>query len=278
MRAVIVAILLVSACTVPEVDLDGRPCPCVDGYVCDDATNTCVADGEPGDAGVDIGADTSAMDTSTPDTTVSDTSVPTDTGPGDAPPVDTGPDVGVGCFHDDFDATGLPGWSIEAGDWSQRGGEATQGDSSANLAFMYAEATDGMRNFRATARMRQLTGAFGGALEITFRTNTADPLEQYFCNWEPNNAQMVLMRGDPTDGTRSLNDLDLDLERTPGWDALASFTMVLEVDGADFRCWVEEVPGTEITARDTRYRAGAVGLKTYQMSGAYDYLTVCPLP
>ncbi len=38
--ALVLAIAL-AACKVADVDLDGKPCPCVDGYSCDTATNTC---------------------------------------------------------------------------------------------------------------------------------------------------------------------------------------------------------------------------------------------
>jgi len=41
-----VALGLVGACIVPELDLAGRSCPCVPGYRCDPATGTCVQ-GEP---------------------------------------------------------------------------------------------------------------------------------------------------------------------------------------------------------------------------------------
>lgn len=45
--------LLVSlGCTVPAVDLDGRPCPCVDGWICDAVSQTCERDDEEGSTGV----------------------------------------------------------------------------------------------------------------------------------------------------------------------------------------------------------------------------------
>lgn len=43
--AIVVAL---SACTVPDLDLEGRACPCADGWTCDPATDTCVqGDVEP---------------------------------------------------------------------------------------------------------------------------------------------------------------------------------------------------------------------------------------
>ena len=66
-------VLLVAACGFDPTDLSGRDCPCVAGYVCDDATNRCVrpddlvarADGSTGDDGnveTDGGADALAPD------------------------------------------------------------------------------------------------------------------------------------------------------------------------------------------------------------------------
>lgn len=36
------AAALVGACILPDLDLEGRPCPCAEGYGCDLTTNTCV--------------------------------------------------------------------------------------------------------------------------------------------------------------------------------------------------------------------------------------------
>lgn len=40
----LVVVLACVACGVPELDLDGRKCPCLDGYQCDKPTNRCVSD------------------------------------------------------------------------------------------------------------------------------------------------------------------------------------------------------------------------------------------
>lgn len=39
---VIAATLLASGCVLPEVDLEGKECPCLDGFECDDVRNVCV--------------------------------------------------------------------------------------------------------------------------------------------------------------------------------------------------------------------------------------------
>lgn len=45
LRAVVRALLLslVSGCVLPPLDLEGRACPCTDGYVCDTSRDVCVA-------------------------------------------------------------------------------------------------------------------------------------------------------------------------------------------------------------------------------------------
>jgi len=40
-----IASLLVAGCTVEEIDLEGKVCPCASGYVCDVASNQCVKPG-----------------------------------------------------------------------------------------------------------------------------------------------------------------------------------------------------------------------------------------
>lgn len=56
-RAVLVLLmaLLVAGCILEDVPLEGRMCPCVGGFVCDEATNICVREQATGDAGVPDG-------------------------------------------------------------------------------------------------------------------------------------------------------------------------------------------------------------------------------
>jgi len=68
-RVLVLAVGLVAGgCVVPDVDLAGRPCPCVTGWVCDEDTNTCLRSGGR-DAALPDGSprDGSPMDASSPD-------------------------------------------------------------------------------------------------------------------------------------------------------------------------------------------------------------------
>jgi hypothetical protein len=58
------ALLLLAACSVPDVSLEGKQCPCADGYVCDTPTNRCFPSN--GDGGIiDSLATTSCLGGST---------------------------------------------------------------------------------------------------------------------------------------------------------------------------------------------------------------------
>ncbi len=112
--AALVGVLLMCACSVGELDLEGKTCPCVEGYRCDTVTNTCVSRAVDSGTAPDTAADTSAdadaaMDASPGDGGLEDGGLedggsdvgpgdtgPADTGPADTGPLDTGPaDVGV---------------------------------------------------------------------------------------------------------------------------------------------------------------------------------------
>lgn len=87
-------LLLCSACSVSDLVLNGRECPCVDGWVCDDTRNLCVPSGEDaevnpadGGGGVDGGRDGGPTH---PDSGVD--AGPFDGGPGADP--DAGRDAG----------------------------------------------------------------------------------------------------------------------------------------------------------------------------------------
>lgn len=51
-----VGLLFVASCSVDEIDLTGKACPCVDGWRCDTATNKCVEEGAGGASGGTAGA------------------------------------------------------------------------------------------------------------------------------------------------------------------------------------------------------------------------------
>lgn len=97
------ALLALGGCVLPEIELEGRACPCVDSYVC--VNGVCVVDGTaPADGGEgedaavapDVGPqpDTGLPPDSGPDAGPRDVEpmdAPADSGPTDGPVPDTGP-------------------------------------------------------------------------------------------------------------------------------------------------------------------------------------------
>lgn len=87
--AALVAVLLaVAGCSLDEPDLNGRACPCLPGWTCDEARHVCVREGEGGDGGPRDDAGSSA-----------------DAGDGDASAPDAGRecgdcDDGISCTRD----------------------------------------------------------------------------------------------------------------------------------------------------------------------------------
>lgn len=73
--------LALSGCILADVDLAGRPCPCADAYVCDEASQTCVS--SPGGGGATAAGTTATGSMPTTSTGASST---TSSGTGGQPP------------------------------------------------------------------------------------------------------------------------------------------------------------------------------------------------
>lgn len=245
-------LLVVASCTVPDVDLDGRPCPCATGYVCDTSRNVCVRP----TAGRDAGEPPPGTDAGDRDGGATDAGAPTDC-----------------AVFDDFEDGNLDGWQIGGGMWTVVAGEATQADTTNGFAFMTAAGSIDLDRVRVRARMRQLEGSdVQGALEIDFRVDPADPAQQYHCNFEPNTPAMRMMRVG-NDDTLFLDERVL-RDSTPPLDAV---TMVVEIRGSAFHCYLEEVADSDLAGTDAAYARGAIGLKTWMMSGSFDWFEICRL-
>jgi hypothetical protein len=93
------ALALGSACSVGEIDLSGKACPCVQGWTCDVAANRCVQGPLVGDAGDDAAPDAppdaepDAQTDAHADADVADSSLPPSDAASELPPA--GPDCSV---------------------------------------------------------------------------------------------------------------------------------------------------------------------------------------
>jgi hypothetical protein len=250
-------VLIAPACTVPELDLDGRPCPCATGYVCDTSRNACVRPAAASDGGRDSGRDASRG---------------SDAGGRDAGESDGGPPPEC-VFMDDFEDGALDGWQIGGGTWGVVAGEAVQSDPMNGFAFMTAPGSIDLDDVRVRARVRQNPGSRAdGALEIDFRVDPEDPNYQYHCNFEPNTPAMRLMRVGNDDNV--FLDQRVLRDSTPPFDAV---TLVVEIRGSSFHCCVEEIAESDLAATESSYPRGSIGLKTWMMSGSFDCFEICPL-
>ena len=115
---------LAGGCSLGEVPLSGKRCPCAAGWVCDEARNLCVETGPRLDAGTgtDAGPNRDASDARD--------AGPRDAGPDGTVPVDAGRDAGPdagpvdGClgmpadviFCDGFEDPALSAWPVRFGD------------------------------------------------------------------------------------------------------------------------------------------------------------------
>jgi len=247
-----------AACTVPGLDYTGKSCPCADGWVCEAATNTCVAvasadgptgDGSRGDA--PIGA---------PDAAQVATSC-------------FGTPPGAVRLVEHFDT--FTGWTIGGGNWAANSGELVQSSPNASLSYAYPTALVNLTDYRVVTKMRQINGGIGDAMEISFRTQRGGTDGQYHCNWEPDDGGFLLQYTAPNANTTDvLTTITIPIGTIPNYDPLGQLTMELQVVGSQISCCMHDIPGASIIAVDTRYVSGGPGLKTYKMATAYDDYTV----
>jgi hypothetical protein len=263
--ATVVAAALAAACTIPEVDLNDRPCPCVDGWTCNPTTMRC--ERSPGtDAGPRVDAPASIDAPLGDGNTGTDGFVP-DTSVGDA----------GGCFYDDFEDGVLDGWQIGGGTWVAEGGEARQLDEDDGRSYMFANATAGFSDYTIRSQFRLIRDSGVGAIELDFRVDPTTQGQQYFCNWEPQSELFLIMRSTAAWDGYVLDEVYIDTDSIPGYDPNGIFTMHVELRGNRIHCRIDELPGADIVVFDDRFGSGAAGMKTYRIAAAYDFIEVCPL-
>jgi hypothetical protein len=253
-------LVLVTGCRVSDLDLQGKQCPCVTAWVCDEATNTCVPDPTFADARVDSRP-------GDPDANV-DAELPPDARV-DAVPGSTciGPPGGV-LFSDNF--PDLIGWTTSSGTWAAPSGEAEQTNQSADLALVYPAGTTSFTDYRVKVLMHPLAGAGQDAMEVAFRVNGGND-EQYRCMWRPyfgTNMGRMDLHWIRSNGQR--NAITGKTVDTTGIDPATPVEMEVLANGSSLTCCLIEIPAATITATDTRYSTGAPGIGTYQMSAAFD--------
>jgi hypothetical protein len=136
-----------ASCSVADVDLAGKQCPCTDGFTCQPATNTCVPD--HGNASLSC----------------------------------LGDEPGPLMYATELDT--LDGWDIGAGTWAaDAGGWARQSDATAKLAYAFPHSVTGS-DYRIVSSFRATDGGTSSALEVSARVGDGGSSHQYNCNWDP---------------------------------------------------------------------------------------------
>lgn len=270
MRAAI-AIALVGAgagaCTVPDLDLTGKHCPCASGWTCETSTDLCVR--APGD-------DAAPDDGAAPDGAAID--APTDARVVDGPPVDGDPGTsclgsapGASLYSDDF--ADLIGWVTSGGTWSASGGEARQSSATATQPYAYPAGTGTFTDYRVAVRAHR-TGGTTGELGVGLRQQTANSA-RYHCAWQPQTGLLAIawVRNNGTVGGTLVQKM-IDLASMPGYDPAMVVTMEAQVQGSQLSCCLREVAGASITVSDTRYVAGAPAITTNLLAAGFGDLQV----
>jgi hypothetical protein len=148
----VLAVVALAACSVPDVTLEGKQCPCSDGYSCNTATNTCHAT----DASIDVPPGSSCLGAEA-----------------------------ARLLTVDFNDNTLH-LTPDTGTWTASGGQAHQTDAGAAFAFAYSTSAV-PSDYRVAATVIPATGAAG----VVFRNALASKT-MYYCDWNPGIGKLVL--------------------------------------------------------------------------------------
>lgn len=201
------AVVVIGACSVPPLSLDGKQCPCVeDGYVCDTLTNQCLRTNDGGGI-IDTPAATQCIASPAGETEV-------------------------------YRYAGTFDWQTEGGTWTGNATEIRQASASAQDTFAYrtgAELT-AAKNVRVIASMRQITPGSGSpTLGIVLRAQLSDK-PRYTCDWSAKDRQLrIEVHG--SGGSTLLSAAAI----SPAADLPPSFTMEASVDGSMLSCCIREL-------------------------------------
>lgn len=257
--ALVAAVLGASACRVDELELEGKRCPCVAGWTCELATDTCVRD--PVDA--------TEVDAPPNDGVIIDAPLDSGIDSIDAPPGSSclGSAGGASLFSDDF--TDLIGWNTVGGTWSAAGGEALQTDAGAALPFAFPAGTSAFADYRVASRARRVAGVTSGSIGVSLRNQVGNSA-RYQCAWSPASGALRInwTRNNGTVGG-AIAQTTVDTGSIPGYDPLAAVVIEAQAQGMQITCCVRDLAGASVTVTDTRYAAGSPGIDTASQSAAF---------
>lgn len=246
MREIVLGAVLgtLGACSVPALSLDGKECPCTDGYVCDTLTNRCLMTNDGG--------------------TIIDT------------PAATGCLASLGAETETYRYGGNFDWATQGGTWSGSTTEIVQSDKMAGTIAYRTSVDLKLANMHVLATMRETAQGNGGtpAIGIVMRA-ALDGSSHYACVWSSALRTLAVERVDG--GGTTLVGTAATIPTTT--TVPASFTMEAAVTGSTLGCCIREVAQARVTgATDTVLTMGYPGLETSRRAAAFGSFVVFKLP
>jgi hypothetical protein len=225
------------ACSVPTVSLEGKQCPCADGYVCDMPTNRCFPGN--GDGGViDSLATTSCLGGSTTE---------------------------IYRYSGTFD------WIDPSGTWTG-GAEIKQTSAQINNSYIFktnAELSTA-KDYRVIASVRPIREGNAPAYGIVLRAQlSTQDKSRYVCSFLPRTKELVLESNQggaaTTIGTVAI----------PTAETTIPLTMEARVVGTTLACCLREYPTAKLSGiMNADVAAGYPGLQTNRMEAAFGSFAV----
>jgi hypothetical protein len=235
MRALVVIAL--AACSVPELSLEGKQCPCATGYVCDRPTNRCFPGNGDGGAIDSLGA-TSCLGGST---------------------------------NEIYRYTGMFDWIHADTSWT---GDAEIKQTSAQAQGSYtfktsAELTAAL-DYKVTATMRATGPTMGSSYYgIALRTQLSTQDKNHYGCMFSHAAKEIWI-----EQTKAGNTSTLLAKPIPEVSQLVPLTMEARIVGGKIDCCIREYPTANITVTNADITAGYPGLETNRVQAAFGSFAV----
>ena len=237
------ALIALTACHYADAPIEGKACPCPDGYSC--VANACVAGDIAPDARFDATSTASCI----------------------AAPKLT-PVYASATF-----AEYPTGFATISGDWTTTGAALHQGDETAAMAVAYLATNPGSagdQDYRVVATAAQTAGGDTGAFEVSGRISAINKT-MYSCSYQPNTGLFQVSKIATSGGDAAALD---SAQTTPG-DQLGAYTIELQVTGGTVECCVRGIANSHLMAPDAAPLAtGVPGVRTFLMAASFSELAV----
>lgn len=230
-------------CSVPELSLDGKQCPCVEaGYVCDTLTNRCLATNDAGGI-IDSPAATACLP-STSETEL-------------------------------YRYTGTFDWQHADPSWTGAA-EIVQASTTAQNSYTYKTSSDlaATADYHIVSTMRQVQPGMGTpSFGIVLRAQLSpQDKSRYACSWIPKNREL---RVEVTDGGAATTLASATATATAALPT--TFTMEASITGSTLACCIREIEGARVDGVADPAMVvteGYPGLQTSRMQAAFGSFVV----